>query len=149
MIFYNVVHGGTDEDGNELDPRWMSVAITRELSTPFKEAFDECIWDRDTQSWYIPIEYRDRLEALIGSLSGEIAEYEKVRQDKIARDLEEELDLNAFKTAAQASIKSAAEKKRAPKETEQKRKKTASEILDEKQRGRNNKTGTSWKKGRI
>ena len=36
MINYSIVHGGVDQDGNEIPPRFVQVAITKKCHQPSK-----------------------------------------------------------------------------------------------------------------
>ena len=112
MIYYNIVHGGVDADGKDLPPRYLQVVITKEMSPVFKTYFDECLWDKDMQAWFLPIEYQTRVDELIASLSDEIAEYEQTKAEKLTRDMNAELDVSAFKAAAREAITAASKKKR-------------------------------------
>ena len=112
MINYSIVHGGVDQDGNEIPPRFVQVAITKEMSSAFKNYFDNCIWDRDMQAWYVPLIYLDRVKELCASLSEEIEEYERIHTAKLEADMEPDLPIDAFRVAARESIEAAAKKKR-------------------------------------
>lgn len=112
MINYSIVHGGVDQEGNDIPPRFVQVAITKEMSSAFKNYFDDCIWDKDVQAWYLPIEYLERVEELFASLSDEIEEYERTRAVKLEADMQSDLPIDAFRSAAKESIEAAAKKKR-------------------------------------
>lgn len=100
-----------DGDGQDLPPL-VQVVIPKEMSPVFKAYFDECIWDKDTQAWFLPIAYLSRVDELIASLSDEIAEYEKIKSEKLASDMEAKLDVSAFKAAARDAITAASSRKR-------------------------------------